>query len=93
MIHRVDITPKALKTLKRLPRYIVESLMSWIEDVEHSGLEEARKRSGYHDEPLLGARQGERSIRLSRSYRAIYILTRSGTVKIALVTEVHKHDY
>jgi hypothetical protein len=35
-----------------MPRYIVESLAAWIDDVEDRGLEEVRKISRYHDEPL-----------------------------------------
>ncbi len=38
------------------------------------GLSEVRKVPGYHDEPLKGQRKGQRSIRLSRSYRAIYVI-------------------
>jgi proteic killer suppression protein len=41
--------------------------------VEEQGIEEAREIPGYHDEPLRGEREGQRSVRLSRAYRAIYI--------------------
>jgi proteic killer suppression protein len=45
----------------------------------------------YHDEPLKGDRLGQRSIRLSRSYRLIYIESQElGVVK---VVEVNKHEY
>ena len=52
-------------------------VLGWVNDVESAGLSEVRKVLGYHDEPLKGNRVGQRSIRLSKSYRAIYI-NRSG---------------
>jgi putative endonuclease len=36
-----------------------------------SGLEETRKRLGWHDELLVGDRKGQRSIRLNKQWRAI----------------------
>jgi len=45
----------------------------WIFQVESIGINEVRKILGYHDEPLKGDRQGQRSVRLSRSYRAFYV--------------------
>lgn len=47
---------------------------------------------GYHDEPLKGRRAGQRSIRLSRAYRAIYEI-RVDDVTFVSVEEVNKHDY
>jgi proteic killer suppression protein len=47
---------------------------------------------GYHDEPLKGDRAGQRSIRLSRAYRAIYEI-KEDTVKFLSVEEVNKHKY
>ena len=52
---------------------------------------------GYHDEPLRGNRQGQRSIRLNIVYRAIYIISTDETAKeviqFVLVEEVNKHGY
>jgi len=45
--------------------------MAWIEAVEEDGLEATRRVPGFHDEPLKGPRRGQRSIRLSRQWRAI----------------------
>lgn len=67
-------------------------LQNWVEDVEERGLEEVRKIPGYHDESLRGDRGGQRSIRLSRSYRAFYRLL-SDHVVFVLVEEVNKHEY
>jgi len=51
-----------------------------------------RKIPGYHDEPLKGDRAGQRSIRLSRAYRAIYEI-RKDVAQLVSVEEVSKHDY
>ena len=92
MIFRVEITKLAVKQLRKVPQHIVDNLMIWVAAVEHDGLEEVRKISGYHDEPLRGDRAGQRSIRLSRSYRAIYEV-KEDTAKFASVEEVSKHGY
>jgi proteic killer suppression protein len=53
-----------------------------------------RKVPGYHDEPLTGDRTGQRSIRLSRAYRAFYVIERDAVrVEFVHVTEVNKHEY
>ena len=92
MIFRVEITRLAEKQLRKAPRHIVDNLMIWIAAVEHDGLEEVRKVPGYHDEPLKGDRRGQRSIRLSRAYRAIYEV-KGDTARFASVEEVSKHEY
>jgi proteic killer suppression protein len=92
MIFRVEITRHAEKQLRKLPRYIVDNLLIWVAAVEHDGLEEVRKGPGYHDEPLKGDRRGQRSIRLSRGYRAIYEI-RQDTARFVSVEEVSKHAY
>jgi toxin HigB-1 len=57
------------------------------------GLQHARKIPGYHDEPLRGSREGQRSIRLSLAYRAFYVTAKGGGIEIVTVLEVSKHDY
>ena len=52
-----------------------------------------RKIPGHHDEPLKGSRRGQRSIRLSKSYRAIYQEYQSSLVIEVFINEVHKHEY
>jgi proteic killer suppression protein len=56
------------------------------------GLERAKRIPGFHDEPLKGERKGQRSIRLSRSWRAIYVIERGG-IEFVEVKEVIHHDY
>ena len=99
MIHRVILAKRAQKQLKKVPKYIANHLLEWIQDVAEYGLEETRKLPGFHDEPLKGKRDGQRSIRLSRSYRAIYV-ERTGKldgspseIEFVSVEEVNKHDY
>lgn len=76
-----------------MPCYIVDKFETWVDAVERDGLEAVMKIPGYHDEPLHGKRKGERSIRLSKSYRAIYLILRRGEIKLVSVEEVTKHDY
>ena len=92
MIFRVEITRLAEKQLRKLPQHIVDNLMIWVAAVEHDGLEEVRKVPGYHDEPLKADRRSQRSIRLSRAYRAIYEI-KEDTVRFVSVEEVSKHEY
>lgn len=93
VIERVALTRRAQKQLRKVPRHVVVKLQAWVEMVETQSLEEARKIPGFHDEPLSGRRRGQRSIRLSRSYRAIYEIQEDGTSELVSVEEVSKHDY
>lgn len=97
MIHVVEISTRAARDLRRVPQHVVVKLMGWVAAVEDQGLEEIRKIPGYHDEPLRGKRAGQRSIRLSRSYRACYVVRdRSDAgyvVEFVSVLEVNKHAY
>jgi len=93
VICEVRLTKLVQKQIGRLPQHIVQHLLAWVEDVELNGIEHVRLRSGYHDEPLKGSRKGQRSIRLSRSYRAIYEICGGGVVEFICVEEVTKHDY
>ena len=88
---RITITKFAEKQLTKLPLYIREALRYWAETVERHGILEVRKLKGYHDEPLKGERKGQRSIRLNKAYRAIYIES-DGGIEICVI-EVNKHEY
>lgn len=90
---QVLIDKKAEKEMRHLPGYIAVSLRNWIYSVLRYGIYEVRKTPGYHDEPLYGARAGQRSVRLNRSYRLIYIMDENGEVMIIRVIEVNKHKY
>ncbi len=93
MIYSVVISKQAKKQILKLPRHIVESLEAWVDDVEERGLLEVRKTPGYHDEPLHGDRKGQRSVRLSRAYRAIYVIKSDNSIEFVFIEEVSKHDY
>lgn len=82
-----------MKDLRRIPHFIIDKLDTWVDAVERDGVEEVMKVPGYHDEPLKGKRKGQRLIKLSNGYRAIYVILRSGTIKFISVEEVSKHDY
>ena len=79
------------KQLRQIPEVIARKFRIWVALVEESGIREVRKYKGFHDEPLKGKRQGQRSVRLNRAYRAIYTEHETGvTIE---VLEVNKHDY
>ncbi|MCK5164454.1 MAG: type II toxin-antitoxin system mRNA interferase toxin, RelE/StbE family [Desulfobacula sp.] len=90
-MNEIIINKKAQKQLKKIPGHIRNNFHLWVKNVEMVGIEETRKIKGYNDEPLHGERTGQRSIRLSRSYRAIYIKYRK-TITIEVI-EVNKHEY
>lgn len=90
---RVVVTRFAEKQISKVPNYISEALYIWVETVELSGIAETRKLKGYHDEPLKGYRKGQRSVRLNRSYRAIYIEDENADLILVTVIEVNKHEY
>jgi proteic killer suppression protein len=92
-IYKVVLSKTAKHDLKKVPTYIAVKLFEWIEAVSHDGLLEVRKIKGFHDESLKGNRKGQRSIRLSKAYRAIYVIADDNRMDIVEVIEVNKHDY
>ncbi len=98
MVNSVVITKRAQKQLRKVPLRVVQKLAGWVISVEEKGIEEVRKISGYHDEPLTGTRKGQRSIRLTISYRAIYEMRQDDrkegeVIEFISVEEVSKHRY
>lgn len=81
---------KNLRELERSNRQIAKKYTEWKTAVEKDGLNETRKIPGYHDEPLSGRLKNCRSVRLSSGYRAIYRLTKTGSLEVLMVTN---HDY
>lgn len=90
-MNKVVLNKKAQKQFKKMPTHIQGKLQSWIESVEAFGIKEIRIIPGYHDEPLTGQKIGQRSIRLSRAYRAFYV-EYDDKIMIEII-EVNKHDY
>lgn len=93
MITEVKILRRALKDLKRTPLYIQEKFRAWVVAVKQVGLETTRQSPGWHDEGLQGRRKGQRSIRLNKQWRAIYVIKQSGVIEFVEVSEVMPHDY
>ena len=92
-IFKVIVSKKAKNDLKKVPLYIAIKFQSWIDYIKHDGLIEVSKIKGYHDEPLKGDRIGQRSIRLNKSYRAIYEVLATGEIEFIEVQEITKHEY
>ncbi len=93
MIKTVVIGNRARKQLRKVPIRIQAKLRLWVEGVENDGLEEMRRIPGFHDEPLKGKRPGQRSMRLSLQYRAIYEIQEDGSLEFVSVEEVTPHEY
>ena len=79
------------RSFERLPQYFRDKVIDWTTLVENTGLREVRKRPGFHDEPLIGSRKGQRSVRINQDYRIIYSVSEDG--KEILMLEVSKHEY
>ena len=96
MRYQVTLCKGALRDLEKVPEYIKLKFLSWAKTVEIFGLPQVRLLPGYHDEQLKGQRAGQRSIRLSKAYRAIYV-TRidngCAVTEIVEVQEINKHKY
>jgi proteic killer suppression protein len=97
VITRVEVSRLASKQLRKAPRHVVDKLFAWARDVADRGLEAVRKVPGYHDEPLKGALEGKRSIRLSLKWRANYVIRSAAEAQVLVefveVEEVRPHDY
>ena len=92
LINILQVSKHAEKDLKKVPMPIKKKLFIWVAAVEERGLEEVRKIPGFHDEPLLGERKGQRSIRLNKQWRAIYKVLNE-KIEFILIEEVTPHDY
>ena len=90
---QIELTKSAEKDLAKVPLYIKEKLLLWVDSVEHMGISNIRTIPGYHDEPLKEERYGQRSIRLNKAYRAIYIENDTKDLLIVSIIEVNKHEY
>lgn len=90
---RVVLTDNARKDLKKLPIHIFRKFEFWVKQITINGIQKVRKIPGLHDEPLKGDRQGQRSVRLSRTYRAIYRMLRENELELVQVEEINKHEY
>lgn len=92
-VYCVEMTKSAQNDLAKIPKYLVDKLLLWVDAVERLGMQQVRKIPGFHDELLKGKRNGQRSIRLNKAYRAIYIESDRGEIHIISIIEVNKHEY
>jgi toxin HigB-1 len=92
-IFKVEITKKAEKDIILIPIQCRDKLELWTMMVNENGLRQTRKIKSFHDEPLKGKRKGQRSIRLSKAYRAIYVEKKDGKIEFVSIEEVNKHEY
>ena len=90
---KIELTENAKDDLIKVPIFIREKLFIWIDTVKKTGMSQARKIRGFHDEPLKGKRKGQRSVRLNKAYRAIYIETSNKEIYLISIIEVNKHEY
>lgn len=86
-IYKIVLADAAKRSLYKVPAYIVKKLQAWVDAVETEGLILTRRIPGYHDEPLKGKRVGQRSVRLNKSYRAIYVIDQEGKVCIPITLQ------
>jgi len=93
VVRSVVISKSAQRDIKRAPVQVRRKLALWVRSIETVGMEAVRKVPGYHDEPLQGQRAGQRSIRLSRQWRAIYVVLNDGQVEFVEIQEVNPHAY
>ena len=90
-IFRVIWGKRIDKALSKLPNHIQLKFFAWVTAIRLDGLRKIRERSGFHDEPLSGSRQGQRSVRLNNQYRIFYIQDEHN--EHIEVIEVNKHEY
>ena len=57
------------KQLDRIPEYLQKKFQFWVFLIETKGIPEVQKIPGFHDEPLIGERKGQRS---ARNYPRIF---------------------
>ncbi len=90
---KVELSRLAKKQLMKVPAHIVRKFAFWADLVRVEGLEAARAVPGFRDHALKGEWRGYRAVRLSDTYRVIYIVHSDGRVETVVVEEVNKHDY
>ncbi len=81
------------KQLRKLPPQVGRKFYAWVMAVRLAGVRAVRQQPGFHDEPLKGERQGQRSIRLNAQVRAIYVEREDHEIELIEVIEVNKHEY
>jgi proteic killer suppression protein len=94
MALKIEFTKSAEKEFHKAPKVIKDKVLRWLDSLIEVGWANTclEGGKGLHDEPLLGNREGQRSIRLNKSWRLIYVLDK-GELVIITVIRISKHDY
>ena len=92
MINEVLISKDAIKDINKIPKHILKVLKLWIFEINTFGWDDVKKDIAWKNEAFKGTRFGQRSIRLNKSYRAIYKVSKK-KIEFVLIEEVNKHDY
>ena len=79
------------RSLRRLPKEVLERYEKWKDIVMISGPEGLRSIRGFNDEALRGEWQNYRSSRLNLQYRIIYKIERERV--FVNVEKITPHDY
>ena len=79
------------KICPKLPIEVLRKYELWKDLIFRHGPDILRQFPGFHDEKLKGERQNQRSSRLSRQYRVIYVVDRQ--IITVYVLEITPHNY
>ena len=82
---------RVARSIRRLPREVLERYEKWKDIVRVSGPEGLRSIRGFNDDALRGTWQGLRSSRLNLQYRVIYRIERDQV--FVNVEKITPHDY
>ena len=93
LIRDVRMTKTAHKQFDRLPEHLQHKVLAWITEIAERGLRAVQRSVGLHDEPLKGQRKRERSVRLNRHWRLIYVLRENDIPHIVEIQEFTPHAY
>lgn len=83
--------PRAVKSIRKLPKEVLKRYEKWKDIVNVSGPSGLRLIKGFHDESLRGEWAGYRSSRLGLQYRVIYEI--HGDEVYVAVFDLTAHDY
>jgi proteic killer suppression protein len=84
---------KISKKLGKVPAHVRIKFQQWVLFVETKGLFKAQMFPGFRDHSLQGNRKGQRSVYLTKKWRAIYFIDKQDNITIIRMEEVTPHDY
>jgi hypothetical protein len=93
MVRRVVLSRAAQRALRRVPKYIADKLLAWVELVEPTG---SRRHGRFRDTTTsrsAGSDRGSGRFASRRRTGAIYTLRATAAGSVAVIEEVSKHGY